>query len=174
MTGQLPEGTTEQKNEAKLKEIYDFALKSLDTKLERKHHFEVKTLYILQATAILITLFVGFQDKISDKLNTLQQINFIFFRNGFFISIAITLVALLASLFDMLFGKFVDLQPPKKLTEHYKDSDNAIYYEHQIGYLTNSIESVDGIIKKKIVVFNIGIVFFFIAIILLICIGFMI
>lgn len=174
MDGQALEGTEQLDEEAKLKEIYDFALKSLDTKLERKHHFEVKALYILQATAILITLFVGFQDRISNKLTTLQLINYIFFRNGFYITIAITLVALLASLFDLFFGKFVDMQSPKTLKEHYQGYNNSIYYEHQIEYLTDSINSVDKIIGRKIIVFDVGIFFFFSAIMLLICIGFII
>lgn len=165
---------TTKREEAKLKEIYDFGLKSLDTKLERKHHFEIKTLYILQATAILITLFVGFQDKISDKLTAVQQMNFIFFRNSFYIAIGITLLSLLGSLFDAIFTKFIDFKSPKTLVEHYRNYDKITYYEQQIEYFTKSIDSVDKIISQKVVVFNIGILFFFIAIILLISIGFMI
>lgn len=173
MTEEAIKNTPEQE-EAKLKEIYDFGLKSLDTKLERKHHFEIKALYILQATAILITLFVGFQDKISDKLTNLQQINFIFFRNGFYIAIGVTLVALLGSLFDAIFTKFIDFKSPKTLKEYYQNYNMTTYYEQQIEYITKSIESVDKIVSQKVFVFNIGIIFFFVAILLLISIGFMI
>lgn len=49
----------EKKEEEKLyyKEIYDYSLHELDSLYERKRHIEIKSLYTLQASAIVITLF---------------------------------------------------------------------------------------------------------------------
>lgn len=155
------------------KEIYDFSIKALETKLERKHHLEIKSLYILQATAVLITLFVGFQDKIGNITDSKLQANYIFFRNGFYTCILVSLVALLLSLIDALTGKFKDFQHPYKL--YYQSDVNQTvkeYYVKQIDYLIEAINSVDIIIAKKVRFFNIGVSFFVFAVCLLLIIGF--
>lgn len=169
--GQEQKKESEQKK--RLEKIYVYSMDVLNIKLERKHHLEIKSLYILQATAILITLFVGFQDNISNNLSIQQQANFIFFRNSFYITILVSLVALLLSLFDKISGQFQDVQYPSVLYYDYpRYTILKEFYEEQVKYISNSIESVDSIIKKKIKIHSIGLIFFIIAVILLIIIGF--
>lgn len=171
----LAEQKAENNNEqfTREKEIYDFSIKAVEIKLERKHHLEIKSLYILQATAVLITLFVGFQDTIGNISDSKLQANYIFFRNGFYLCILISLVALLLSLIDALTGQFKDFQHPRKLYFE-TDVDQTIkeYYVRQIEYLIISIDSIDTITSKKAKLFSIGVSFFVFAVFLLLIIGF--
>lgn len=159
----------------KIKEIYDYALNLLDIKLERKHHLEIKSLYVLQATAILITLFLGFKDKIGNGLNSNQLVQFIVLRDLFFISVGVTLVSLLLALLDKIVSgaeAFCDLPSPETILDEYPDDTNTQYQEQIIRNTSDSIDSADGLIKNKIKLFNIGLILFIVSIGDLILMGF--
>jgi hypothetical protein len=173
MAGETVSGEDVLKTEARLKEIYDYSIKNLEINIDRKHHFEIKSLYILQATAILVTLFVGFKDKITDNLSNVQLANYIFIRNLFYLAILITLITLLLSLFDAIFGKFEDIQDPKVLYYEYPIKTTLKeYYEEQVKLFSISINSSKKILGKRIIFYNIGLISFIFSVVLLILIGF--
>jgi hypothetical protein len=165
-----------------LKEIYDYSLKELEIVLERKHHLEIKSLYVLQPTAVLIALFLGFIDKMGNDIIGVQEIQVIILRDCFYVTIVITLILLLLALNDSIInyfskgtdGLFSDLPLPNTILENHSNDTLQDFQGNIIKNVSNSIESTINIISLKVSLFYWALFSFIFSIVTLILIGFII
>lgn len=114
---------SKEKNQSEIevkKDIYEYSQHSLDSLFERKRHIEIKSLYVLQASAVLVTLFTTLLGIISTKIkySIYMTIGIILF----YILILIAILSLLVALDDTIASwikpkkekdKFNFLNPPE-------------------------------------------------------------
>ena len=149
-------------NEEFLEELYEYSLKELSIKLERKRHLETKALSVLQATAILISLFLGFDSKLINSFSGVKLGKLIILKIIFYMTVAITLVLLLLALNDKvanLFGKnrnkqLKDLPSSEEILDDYSEDDVKSFQEKMIRNISDTIKCVDNIIYIKNLLFN--------------------
>lgn len=131
------------------KEIYTFLLDSYNQHMERKRHIEIKILYLLQATAILITLFLGL---VSQSVNAIESIKININEMVFYCSIAVALITLTISLVDTLLnhGRLSFDIDVGEFVEQTKDIDSRDQiYQMLIPNIKKTIESIVSICKVK-------------------------
>jgi len=81
------------------KEIYTYANNKLEQLHERKRHIEIKSLYVLQATAVVVTLFtalLNYCGELPEQLSWLSSLGIF----SFYVVVAITIFFLISSLND--------------------------------------------------------------------------
>ncbi|MBU3176672.1 hypothetical protein KPL47_09835 [Clostridium estertheticum] len=113
------------------KEVYEYAQKELDDLVERKRHIEIKILYLLQACALVITLFTALIGYIiNDDFMYIKFSSYLVVV--FYIAIALSVICLVISLDDTLaswkFTKSLFLiiyktNMDKELKEVYEDGE---------------------------------------------------
>lgn len=163
----------------KLSELYNYSVKLLEMKLERKRHLEIKCLYVLQAAAILVTLYLGLVDKIN-VVTTNSTVLVVILKILFYLAIAITLFLLLISLNDGITnffkpkeaGAFRDTILPELIMNEHPEDTVDDFHENLIRDFSQSIASADDIIEVKTRLFNKAVTTFIIAVIILIILGF--
>lgn len=150
------------KNEI-IDEIYKHSINQLENTKQIKRHVEIKSLYLLQATAILLTLFSALGPHSNNTVN-------IFFEIIFYFVIVGTVIILLLSLNDTLINgniennnkTFKEIEYP--LTLLYKFNKEEIeVYEYKVALIKNNDECLrvlDNIIKVKARRFELGLIGF--------------
>lgn len=159
----------------KLKELYDYSINMLKNTTERQYHYDIKSLYLLQATAVLAALFLGLVNN--DTKETIQVVLiFIIYLSLFF-----TFIFLLKSLGGdklMIFGgdkhRVKSTLLPNKIMENEMFIKNSIdeHYKQLINDYSDSIESIEELIEKKHSAYINGLVGFIIAVTTIILLGF--
>ncbi|MEG0563181.1 hypothetical protein [Anaerorhabdus sp.] len=82
-----------------IKEIYDYSFSNLEGLKNSKRHLEIKSLYVLQATALLLTLFLALD-------NSATSVVLICLKMVFYLVIAFTVLLLLLGLNDSILSIF--------------------------------------------------------------------
>jgi hypothetical protein len=161
----------------KLEHIYSFSKQKIESKLQTKAHLENKCMNLLQASAVLITLFVGIMSFKQDITLELQSI-IVKIEYAFFLTLLITIITLLLSLDDSIAnwykrekeGLYEDTKKPSEIL-NLSENDMKHYFENMIKDFSKSIESVDRIMEKKNKYFNRALRLFILSLIVLVLMG---
>ncbi|KJS21849.1 MAG: hypothetical protein VR72_08620 [Clostridiaceae bacterium BRH_c20a] len=123
------------------KEIYSYAITKLEHKLDANKHIENKSILLLQATAVFITLFIFFIDK-SYNYKICSEI-LTFLKLSFYISLSATCIIIFILLNYGIFGKrnYMDTLLPSQILEQ-NLSNLEDHYEKLIYDFSESINSV--------------------------------
>lgn len=174
----------EVKNQSEVevkKDIYEYSQRSLDSLFERKRHIEIKSLYVLQASAVLVTLFTTLFGIINTKIN--YSVYMIVGIVMFYILILIAILCLLIALDDTIArwfkpknekDNFTFLNPPQVddiITALKENYDLTRYYTLMSKAIKKSIKSGDIINKVKVKYFHIGVRVFITSVVVVIFLG---
>lgn len=96
------------------KDLYEYSKYKLNSLMERKRHIETKSLYVLQASAVLVTLFTALMGSRANKNNII-----IIMETIFYALILFSMISLLISLDDTVVSWF----------KHKKDKANNNYLD---------------------------------------------
>lgn len=132
------QGTSE---EELLSEIYTYSKEKLSELHERKRHIEIKTLYVLQASVIIVTLFtilLKYCDKFTGIFVTISHV----FIGIFYIVLTLSVIVLLFALNDNISKlKFIKW----KFRDIFEQMDN----DYEIYKITTKTEENDDIKKGE-------------------------
>ena len=119
----------DHKNEYEVKkDLYEYSKYKLNSLMERKRHIETKSLYVLQASAVLVTLYTALMGRIGSKNNII-----IIIETVFYILILLSILLLLASLDDTIVSWFKHKKDKNKNNNvdksEVKDEDSSNYLD---------------------------------------------
>jgi len=137
------------------KELYNYAVKKLEMRHESKRHVEIKSLYILQASTVLITLFTGLL-AYSDNVNQCFKIPILILKFLFYILAALSILSLLISLDDTIAnwfkkgkdGLYQDTLEADEILDAI-NKHNKSFFDNIIIDLSKSSKSANRIIEVK-------------------------
>lgn len=157
-----------------LREIYATSINCKDDAQNRKQHSEIKSLYLLQAVAILISIF-GL-DSVQKNITNLQT-----FKILFYILVGLTLFFLLCCLNDSILAMFTGdendlmqilLSPSRILEKSIEENvDINKHLEKSIKDNSKCIDSIEKLNNVKSRLFKWGLTTFIFAIFILILFG---
>lgn len=160
------------------KDLYEYSKCKLNSLMERKRHVETKSLYVLQASAVLVTLFTALMGGMANK-----NIIIIIMEILFYTLILFSMFSLLVSLDDNIVSwvkhkedkdnnNYLDTPEVRDIESTLQDNYDLLrYYRLMTNAFAKSNNSGDVITIMKVKYFHYGLRLFIGAVMMLLIMG---